>query len=72
VDNQTIVTNFNGNPIDPQPDQSGDTAGTDITQHDKTFTSASFTNGNGGSPAAATLTCSSTSHPCKLKIHYKN
>lgn len=68
ADNATVVANFYAHYIDPEVDASGDTIGTDITQHDYTFKSAVFTNGGGGSPAS--IVCNSS--PCKLKIHYKN
>jgi hypothetical protein len=67
-DNKMILTYYYGNPIDPKADKSGDTAGTDLVQHDWDFDYAVFTNGDGSAPV--TITCTST--PCKLKIHYSN
>jgi hypothetical protein len=66
--NVSIVVDFHGNKVDLKPDGSGDTAGTDIGQHDFTFASATFTNGSGANPE--TITCNAK--PCKLKIHYHN
>jgi len=68
LDNVVVNTIFYGHYIDPEPDKSGDTPGTDLTQHDFVFNSASFTNGGGAT--AVTITCASS--PCKLKIHYHN
>jgi hypothetical protein len=67
ADNMTVTINFYAHYIDPEPDVSGDTTGTDIIQHDYKFKSASFTNGGAQS---VPINCSSS--PCKLKIHYKN
>jgi hypothetical protein len=67
ADNMTVVTNFFVGNVFTSVDGSGDTNGSDVAQHDYSFSSATFTNG-GAQPV--TLTCSSS--PCKLKIHYKN
>jgi hypothetical protein len=68
-DNLSVVTNFYANYIDPKADASGDTPGTDITQHDYTFKTASFTNGDG---SKASITCPISAMPCKLRIKYHN
>lgn len=67
TDNVKVVANFYAHPIDTQRDASGDTQGSDITQHDYTFKSASFSNGDG---TTAAISCAA-SH-CKLRITYHN
>ena len=73
-----VTANFEGRYIDPEKDNSQDTVGTDITEHEtdgskSSFVSARFTNGSD----AMVLNCTNPNppsdkpHDCKIKIAYK-